>query len=343
MKTTAIRISSLVFVFSVVIFSTAFSAGTLRKSFTVGSGGTLNFSGERCHIVLEGSSRSDIQLRAECGEDIEDHYEVSFEQSGESLEIRVETLYEEKTRSRFFGLFISTSQRFGLKSEDYLTFTVSVPQDFNPCIKDSRGRVEIRSISGRVEAYNSRGPVTVEGVSGSVTVHNSRGPVTLARIDGKLEVRNSRGSINVEDASGDSRLVNSRGSIELKNFKGTLETCNSRGHIKVTGLEGKIKADNSRSRIEVEFCSAPAEDCRLSASRGDIDLSLPGEMGANISAQANRGKIASEIPLMVVGEVGKSRLEGRMADGGPRIELTTSRGDIRIKTAKDEASGNPRS
>ena len=343
MKTTATKISSLVFVISVLVFSAAFSAETLQKSFSVGGGGTLNFSGERCHIVLEGSSRNDVQLRAECGKDIEDHYKLSFEQSGESLEIKVEALYEKETRSRFFGLFRSTSQRFGLKSDEYLTFTVSVPQDFNPCIKDSRGRVEIRSISGRVEAYNSRGPVTVEGVSGSATVHNSRGPVTLARIEGKLEVNNSRGPINVVDASGDSRLVNSRGPIELKNFNGALETCNSRGHIKVTGLEGKIKADNSRGPIEVEFCSAPAEDCRLSNSRGDIDLCLPCEMGADLSAQANRGKIASEIPLMVVGEVSKSRLEGRMADGGSRIELTTSRGNIRIKTAKDGSSGNPQS
>lgn len=343
MRTNACRVSSLVFLMTILVFSSAFSAKTLQKSFPVGPGGTLNFSGARCHITLEGSSRSDVLLRAECEKDIEDYYKVSFEQSEESVEIRVEALKERETKTRFFGLFKSTREYFGLKPSEYLTFTISVPHDFNPYIEDSRGKVEIRSISGRVETYNSRGPVTFEQITGSVTVHNSRGGITLSRIEGPFEAKNSRGPIEAVDVSGDGCLFNSRGSIEATNLTGALETSNSRSQIKVTGLEGKIKAHNSRGHIEVEFCRQPAEDCQLSASRGSIELCLPREKGADISAQAHRGKIASDVPLMVVGEVGQSRLEGRIAGGGPRIKLTTSRGDIRIKTDKDQLKDNPQS
>ena len=340
MKKSLARIFTPLFIMSVLSFSTAFSGKTLQKSFPVGPGGSLNFHGSRCHIVLEGTSRSEVSLRAECGENIEEHYKVTFDQGEGSLEIGVEPIYIKDTKSRFFGLFKSTRQYFGLKSPEYLTVTVSVPQAFNTYVKDSRGKVEIRSIDGQVEAYNSRGPITIESVSGPVTAHNSRNAITLSRIEGTVEAKNSRGPINVTDVSGDSRLVNSRGHIEAETLTGALEVRNSRENIKITGLEGKINARNSRGHIEVKFCQTPTEDCELIASRGNIEISLPGEKGANISAAADRGRIASEIPLTVVGEVSKSRLEGRIADGGPRIELTTSRGDIRIKTDKSVLSAN---
>jgi len=334
MKTNFAKIFTPVFIMSVLCVSTAFSGKTLQKSFPVGPGGTLNFTGARCHIILEGSERSDVHLRAECGKNIEDHYKLSFDQGEESLEISVEPIYVKETKSRFFGLFKSTREYFGLKPSEYLTLTVSVPQDFNPCVKDSRGSMEIRSIDGRVEAYNSRGPITIEAVSGSVAAHNSRGGIALTRIKGTVEARNSRGPISVADASGDGNLVNSRGHIEVENLTGALKVCNSRENIKIAGLEGKLNATNNRGNIEVEFCRAPAEDCQLTSSRGSIELCLPSEMGADISAHTDRGKIASEVPLTVVGEVSSSRLEGRIADGGSRIELTTYRGDIRIKTDK---------
>ena len=343
MKTNLAKIFTPVFIMSILSFSTAFSGKTLQKSFPVGPGGTLNFHGARCHIILEGTSRSDVSLRAECAKDIEDHYKVTFDQGEESLGISVEPLFEKEGKSRFFGLFKSTREYFGLEPSEYLTITISVPQGFNPYVKDSRGKVEIRSIDGRVEAYNSRGPITIESVSGPVTVHNSRGCIALSRIEGTVEAKNSRGPINVTDVTGDTRLVNSRGTIEVEGLSGALETSNSRGQIEVAGLEGKIKARNSRGHIEVNFCQTPTEDCELIASRGNIEIHLPAEKGADISAAADRGKIASEIPLTVVGEVSKSRLEGRIADGGPRIELTTSRGDIRIKTDKAVLSENHQS
>jgi len=336
MKTGIGRISALAFFMTVLVISTAFSEKTLQKSFPVGPGGALKIHGERCHIFLEGSSRSDIYLQAECGKDIENHYELSFEQGEESLEVIIKAIYKREDKSFLFGLFKSTSQRFDLKPPEYLRLTFSVPQDFNPQIKDSRGSIEIRSISGRVEVNNSRGKITCEGIAGPVTAHNSRGGIALTQVEGTVEAKNSRGSIDMTNVSGDSRLVNSRGSIELKNFNGMLEASNSRGNIKIAGLEGGIKATNSRGHIEVKFCTPPTVDCQLSASRGDIELYLPPEKGAEISAEAHRGKIASDIPLLLVGEVGEGKLEGRIAGGGgPRIKLITSRGNIRIKTTSD--------
>jgi DUF4097 and DUF4098 domain-containing protein YvlB len=67
---------------------------------------------------------------------------------------------------------------------------------------------------------------------------------------------------------------------------------------------------------------------------GSITLELPEGAGAEVSASNVNGGIETDFPITVrrVGFVGH-RLRGTIGDGGPRLELSTVNGSIRIRKA----------
>lgn len=332
MNKTVTRISFLACLMTLLFQASAISGKTLRKSFPSGPGQTLTFTGERCNLRLTGSESAEIRIEGECGKDIEKHYDLSFEQSGGNLEIKVEAKQEKIIRTILFGLInVQDEERFDLEPGQYLNLTVSVPRSTNLCITDRRGDVQVREIAGEVAVHNSRGEVICERITGPLNATNSRGELRLTGIEGRFALENSRGPVFVSQASPGGSVSNSRGDIEVESLTGTLEVCSSRGNITVSGLEGSIRAEGSRCNIEVEMIRPPAQECELTNTRGDISIALPRESGALIEAHASRGEVQAGLPLLVQGGVNDSgALEGKLGEGGPRLSLQTTRGNIRI-------------
>ena len=77
----------------------------------------------------------------------------------------------------------------------------------------------------------------------------------------------------------------------------------------------------------------------MNNTRGDITFSLPRESGAWINAHASRGEVETGLPLLVHGAVSSGNaLEGKLGEGGPRLSLQTTRGNIRIAPLNGQIS-----
>ena len=325
----------LTFIFTIAVSflgaSSAFCGKSLRRSFAFEPGKSLTIKASRCDIQIEGSNRDGIEVYAEFEEDIEKNYKLEFEPEAGGLTIIARALEWQDSKDRN-PLLAWLSWNTNWPGEN-LNLKISVPYQVCPQIENSRGRIEINSIQGDVSVDNSRADILCSNIDGPVSAHNSRAAVELTRVKGRVEVSNSRGLIRLVGVSAGGYLENSKGDIEIESATGEFEFDNTRGNIQVSGLNGAVTAQNSRGDIVLLFAGQPTGNCDISTERGNIEVRIPPDIRADLSASSHRGKICCDIPLQLVGEMGGDEIEGTLAGGGPKLTLSCSRGEIRITQA----------
>ena len=120
----------------------------------------------------------------------------------------------------------------------------------------------------------------------------------------------------------------------------------SGGSIKILQARGFIEADTSGGNIEAEMIIDDKNldtHVNLETSGGSITLHIPEGLAASVSAtlkitrSAKRDyRIYSDFPLTIKGENSrKITAKGDINDGGDRITLSTTNGDIHIKILEE--------
>jgi DUF4097 and DUF4098 domain-containing protein YvlB len=67
---------------------------------------------------------------------------------------------------------------------------------------------------------------------------------------------------------------------------------------------------------------------------GEIELSLPSVVDANLHAETLNGSISSDFPITVTGQMSRRRLDGTIGNGGRELRLSTVNGSIKLLRAQ---------
>jgi hypothetical protein len=123
------------------------------------------------------------------------------------------------------------------------------------------------------------------------------------------------------------------------------------GGIIADGLRGPIKAESVNGSIHFSttgYGTATTVNGSIDASlgtgtwpeplefttvNGEITLSLPADIGAELRASSVNGEIESAFPLTVRGKIGRHRVSGTIGKGGSPLKLETVNGDITLKSS----------
>ena len=160
---------------------------------------------------------------------------------------------------------------------------------------------------------SSNGSMRVENIDSNVTLYTSNGSVHLSEIHGNVDAKSSNGSVEV-------RKVEGRMSFETSN-----------GGVRAENVRGGIHGHTSNGSVDLELETPQIADLTASTSNGGITVHLPASTNATISAHTSgHDRIYSDFDVTVHGPLSASTLEGTIGGGGPRIELTTSNGNIRL-------------
>jgi hypothetical protein len=147
-----------------------------------------------------------------------------------------------------------------------------------------------------------------------------------------LDLHSSDGHINVDGTTGPTRIDTSDGAVEVHNFSGTIRARTSDGHITVDGMVSEVYLSSGDGHIE--FTARPgskmARGWLLHTGDGRVEVRLPQDFAADLSAHTGDGRISLDLPLMVNGEVGRSRVRGKLNGGGELLEITTGDGSIHV-------------
>jgi hypothetical protein len=176
-------------------------------------------------------------------------------------------------------------------------FDVIVPPD---------ARVRTRSGSGAQIVGSVRGPVDASAGSGDIRIGPTSGNVRVSTGSGRIELEGSEGSVFARTGSGSIRAIAVAGELEVH-----------------TG-SGNVAVDGE-----------PAGSWNLTAASGNITVRLPASAAFDLDAHSRSGRIDSVHPIMVVGtlvgNVSRRQLRGQVRGGGPRIDVSTASGAIRIR------------
>jgi hypothetical protein len=126
--------------------------------------------------------------------------------------------------------------------------------------------------------------------------------------------------------------VNTRnGEVRLTGLSGTVKADSTNGGIVGENLAGAVQAGTTNGTVRVQVTTIQPEGIRLDTTNGDIELRIPADSKASITAHWINGDFEAK-GLNPRGESDRRRYEGTLNGGGPRIELNTTNGRIRISS-----------
>ena len=230
-------------------------------------------------------------------------------------------------------------------------------------LHDARGRVDLRLDSGDVHANggsgtltvsNGRGDVSVETYSGDVTINSGSGDRVLNNVNGDLAVRAGKGDTKIERGRGNAIIANASGDLRISERDvPELTVAQASGDVIIHGGRlGKTLIETASGDI---ICATALSIATydLTASSGDMTLSVPRELPARVDAATTRGSIDTDLPLVTIPQRGPrnphgKRVVGSTSDAPERAEITlrTTSGDIRLQWSKEtftppESSAHP--
>lgn len=225
-------------------------------------------------------------------------------------------------------------------------------------LKTEFGDIETETISaGDVTLNSTNGTLTLNGVesTGALEARSDFGGLELRSVSGlSLEAHTSNGKVQVKEAefNGTVNVSSNFGDLTLENVRGDgigLKTQN--GAVTVSGAEGQITAHSDYGDVEVAaenavltltsnngkvtFIGSLAEgDHTLKSNFGDIRLSLPAESTLTFDLKTDFGKIRSDFPITISGELDEKRWKGDINGGGAQLTASTQNGNITLEISE---------
>ncbi|MEM8964659.1 MAG: DUF4097 family beta strand repeat-containing protein [Acidobacteriota bacterium] len=148
-----------------------------------------------------------------------------------------------------------------------------------------------------------------------------------------VDLGSTNGRIEITGLGGTVRADTTNGGIRLQDIDGSVDATTTNGSIKAYDLGDRLDARTTNGSIYAEVnAGSLSEDMRLITSNGSVELMLSPSVAATIEARVSNGSIRSD--LDVDGRITKKTLSGDLNGGGPRIELRTSNGRIRLSEAR---------
>ena len=163
------------------------------------------------------------------------------------------------------------------------------------------------------------------------SVRTSNGEIDLNGTRGDAEIGTSNGSIEVEGVQGDIEASTSNGAIEIEDVSGSVIARTSNGAISVERAAGVHALETSNGAIEAEVRGVGGDGARLRTSNGAIELKIDPGLNIELDAKTSNGKITVQGLELMVMEVSKTTLKGRLGAGGKRVTCRTSNGGIELE------------
>lgn len=213
---------------------------------------------------------------------------------------------------------------------------------------DADGDVEIRDVTGNVEAkvdgdaliIGTTGDVRVDGscddieiadVTGGATIRcGFTGRTTLRNIAKQVFFKSARTELQAGALPG--RMVIGSGDLEISDAPKDVTLTTQNYDILLDNVAGQISVENRNGDVEVRMPKAPTAAISISNQRGGVELVLPANSVFEISATSDRGDLDTDFSGLTVDDRNREkRIEGKVGNGGPKIRLSSTYDDVRLR------------
>src|SRR4029077_18144243 len=231
-------------------------------------------------------------------------------------------------------------------------------------------RVKVSMVNGgiTVKAYEGKEVVVEARVRNRDNSRNEGGPKRLAISTTGLSVEGENNEVNINTESYmhaidvtvsvpvhtslKLRAVND-GDIVVTGVDGELDVDDINGSVTLNNISGSAIAHALNGHVHANFLRVnPQKAMAFSSLNGDIDVTFPADLKANVSIRSDRGDVFSDFDVQLRatatspvvedsrGKGGKYRVKidktvhGTINGGGPEIQFTNFQGQIYIRKFK---------
>lgn len=140
------------------------------------------------------------------------------------------------------------------------------------------------------------------------------------------------------------------GDIYVENVNGEFEITNTNGSITMEKIRGSVIADALNDHIVIKFDEVtPDVPMAFSSLNGDVDITFPANVSANISAKTENGDVLTDFEMDMIKNEPKFTFSnssglyqlnsekgvfGNINEGGAKYSFKTLNGDILIRKGK---------
>lgn len=242
-------------------------------------------------------SRSEAQAKENAGE-------VTIEILREGSTLRIETRYPR--RNRFWG---------GDNLNVWVDFKLWIPE---------KAGIDIKSISGDVDAEAVGGPLKIDTVSGEVVARGAAAGIGIKVISGDVDVADVAGDAFLKTVSGDIRVSKVRGSIEAETISGELDLLD-------VADARSVNAKTLSGNCVLSGRLVPQGRYTLKSHSGDVRLAIPADSAFDFEAETFSGDIDTDFEIQVSGKVSPREIRGTVKGGGAFVRMTTFSGSIELR------------
>jgi len=201
-----------------------------------------------------------------------------------------------------------------------------------------RGRKEAEPPAGMHRIGGSYSGVEITEESNTVKVSNGPSPFAAADLVIQVPVQTS---VSVNARVGDS--------VTIENITGEIEANNMNGQVTITNVSGSVMAHSMNGKIVANINSVtPDKAMSFSTMNGEIDVTLPASIKANVKLKTDHGDIFTDFDIKLDSKAAPPQVEdnrkrggryriqfdrgtsGTINGGGPEIQFTTFNGSILI-------------
>jgi len=211
-----------------------------------------------------------------------------------------------------------------------ISYDVTVPVDTRLRSRSGSGAQTIGSLRGPVDAGAGSGSIRIGQVGGDVQASIGSGDIELERADGSFNASAGSGWVTAKAVGGAVKARAGSGHIDVtQTGQADVEVMTGSGSIAVTGARGGLDARAGSGDIAID--GQPAQNWNLKAGSGDITMRLTENAAFDLDARTGSGVVETSHPLTATGVVSRSRLQGTVRGGGPKLNVATASGSIRIR------------
>jgi hypothetical protein len=280
-----------------------------RFTYELRSGGKFTLEGFNGPVEILGWDRNEVEITGEKYASSDEYLkEIKIDTTNTPEAVGVRAWRPKKTDGDWWG----RNGGGGVK------FIVRVPK-----------KVQLDRIS------SSNGSIRVESIEGSARLNSSNGAIRVSFLNGSLDAASSNGGLELRDINGGMTLRTSNGTIRADNVRGSFEASTSNGAIRArlaqVPASTPVRATSSNGTIELTLESFDNNEVRARTSNSSIVLNLPPSVNAQLRAETSNSNVDTDYEVSVRGAISKNRIDGRIGQGGPLIDLSSSNGSIRVR------------
>jgi DUF4097 and DUF4098 domain-containing protein YvlB len=200
-------------------------------------------------------------------------------------------------------------------------FELSVPKGVRLIAATWSGSLRISGVHGEVEAHAQ---------SGDIDVRDAGQNLEVATLSGDITIQGVRGTTNVHTLSGDVALSGARGNVEVETVSGDIELRDV--------VAQQIRTHSTSGDLEFGGTIMSAGRYEFSTHSGELHLTLPANVGAQLSLSTFSGEIDSAFPITLtpgahgIGASQAKKLNFSLGQGSARIIAETFSGDVTLST-----------